>query len=200
MEAAVYICTTVLYIAYRILCQRGAFIFPCCPPHRLQWRKLKECKHQLLFTRTADGILIYLTTHQPSRSAKLVRRFVSWTRRMASTFVLTANPFLFPLKAEWLLYSVWNVCVSLESKVATVLCSECLRIPWKQSGYYTLFGISVDPLKVEWLLYSVRKICGSFEIRVTTLFRRPSLWSSGQSSWLQIRRSVFDSRHYQKKK
>jgi hypothetical protein len=26
------------------------------------------------------------------------------------------------------------------------------------------------------------------------------LWSSGQSSWLQIQRSVFDSRHYQKKK
>jgi hypothetical protein len=29
---------------------------------------------------------------------------------------------------------------------------------------------------------------------------RPLLWSSGQSSWLQIRRPVFDSRHYQKKK
>jgi hypothetical protein len=28
----------------------------------------------------------------------------------------------------------------------------------------------------------------------------PSLWSSGQSSWLQIRRPGFDSRHYQKKK
>jgi hypothetical protein len=29
---------------------------------------------------------------------------------------------------------------------------------------------------------------------------RPPLWSSGQSSWLQIQRSRFDSRHYQKKK
>jgi hypothetical protein len=28
----------------------------------------------------------------------------------------------------------------------------------------------------------------------------PPLWSSGQSSWLQIRRHGFDSRHYQKKK
>jgi hypothetical protein len=28
----------------------------------------------------------------------------------------------------------------------------------------------------------------------------PPLWSSGQSSWLQIRRTGFDSRHYQKKK
>jgi hypothetical protein len=30
--------------------------------------------------------------------------------------------------------------------------------------------------------------------------RRPPLWSSGQSSWLQIRRPGLDSRHYQKKK
>jgi hypothetical protein len=30
--------------------------------------------------------------------------------------------------------------------------------------------------------------------------RTPGLWSSGQSSWLQIRRPEFDSRHYQKKK
>jgi hypothetical protein len=29
--------------------------------------------------------------------------------------------------------------------------------------------------------------------------RAPSLWSSGQSSWLQIRRPGLDSRHYQKK-
>jgi hypothetical protein len=28
----------------------------------------------------------------------------------------------------------------------------------------------------------------------------PPLWSSGQSSWLQIRWPGFDSRHYQKKK
>jgi hypothetical protein len=28
----------------------------------------------------------------------------------------------------------------------------------------------------------------------------PPLWSSGQSSWLQIRRPGFDYRHYQKKK
>jgi hypothetical protein len=28
---------------------------------------------------------------------------------------------------------------------------------------------------------------------------RPHLWSSGQSSWLQIRRPGLDSRHYEKK-
>jgi hypothetical protein len=30
------------------------------------------------------------------------------------------------------------------------------------------------------------------------VYVRPPLWSSGQSSWLQIRRPGFDSRHYQK--
>jgi hypothetical protein len=30
--------------------------------------------------------------------------------------------------------------------------------------------------------------------------RRPPLWSSGQSSWLLIRRPGFDFRHYQQKK
>jgi hypothetical protein len=32
------------------------------------------------------------------------------------------------------------------------------------------------------------------------LYMLPPLWSSGQSSWLQIRSPGFDSRHYQKKK
>jgi hypothetical protein len=35
---------------------------------------------------------------------------------------------------------------------------------------------------------------------ITVLCWWPPLWSSGQSSWLQIRRPGFDSRHYQKKK
>jgi hypothetical protein len=38
------------------------------------------------------------------------------------------------------------------------------------------------------------------EIRVSKECERPPLWSSGQSSWLQIRRPGFDSRHYQKNK
>jgi hypothetical protein len=34
---------------------------------------------------------------------------------------------------------------------------------------------------------------------VILIYHRPPLWSSGQSSWLQIRKPGFDSRHYQKK-
>jgi hypothetical protein len=36
-------------------------------------------------------------------------------------------------------------------------------------------------------------------INVISVPCRPPLWSSGQSSWLQIRRPGFDSRHYHKK-
>jgi hypothetical protein len=32
------------------------------------------------------------------------------------------------------------------------------------------------------------------------VLKKPPLWSSGQRSWIQIRRPGFDSRHYQKKK
>jgi hypothetical protein len=38
----------------------------------------------------------------------------------------------------------------------------------------------------------------TFKIQVYMAIR-PPLWSSGQSSWLQIRRPGFDSRHCQKK-
>jgi hypothetical protein len=41
---------------------------------------------------------------------------------------------------------------------------------------------------------------GMQNIKMSLFQNRPPLWSSGQSSWLQIRRPGFDSRHYQKKK
>jgi hypothetical protein len=37
-------------------------------------------------------------------------------------------------------------------------------------------------------------------IKIVSVNKSPPLWYSGQSSWLQIRRPGFDSRHYQKKK
>jgi hypothetical protein len=37
----------------------------------------------------------------------------------------------------------------------------------------------------------------SYSFESVTEYDRPPLWSSGQSSWLQIRRPEFDSRHYQ---
>jgi hypothetical protein len=43
-----------------------------------------------------------------------------------------------------------------------------------------------------------RMWCPSFH--VPRRWKRPPLWSSGQSSWLQIWGPGFDSRHYQKKK
>jgi hypothetical protein len=38
------------------------------------------------------------------------------------------------------------------------------------------------------------------ELTVNIYNLRPTLWSSSQSSWLQIRRPGFDSRHYQETK
>jgi hypothetical protein len=47
------------------------------------------------------------------------------------------------------------------------------------------------------IAYDSNSLRGIFSSHL--LFSGPSLWSSGQSSWLQIRRPGFDSRHYQKK-
>jgi hypothetical protein len=49
--------------------------------------------------------------------------------------------------------------------------------------------------KCRWCISIYKRI-----FRSCKLDTRPPLWSSGQSSWLQIRRPGFDSRHYQKKK
>jgi ribosomal protein L37E len=41
---------------------------------------------------------------------------------------------------------------------------------------------------------------GKLKNSITSSAIGPPLWSSGQSSWLQIRRPGLDSRHYQKEK
>jgi hypothetical protein len=44
------------------------------------------------------------------------------------------------------------------------------------------------------------KACYGSHFILSYITKGLPLWSSGQSSWLQIRRPGFDSRHYQKKK
>jgi hypothetical protein len=58
---------------------------------------------------------------------------------------------------------------------------------------YLSFLLEFKPFESE---NSYIKVIEYFEILVSD---GPPLWSSGQSSWLQIRRPRFDSRHYQKK-
>jgi hypothetical protein len=48
-------------------------------------------------------------------------------------------------------------------------------------------------------MYVVKQSYCRLRIFPNTGFMGPPLWSSGQSSWLQIRRPGFDSRSYQKK-
>jgi hypothetical protein len=67
--------------------------------------------------------------------------------------------------------------------------------PWKL-GQRTRFDVyHTELLNLLIHLSEWRSICLWFQF-----FFSPPLWSSGQSSWLQIRRPGFDSRHYQKKK
>jgi hypothetical protein len=51
--------------------------------------------------------------------------------------------------------------------------------------------------KINASVVAVQETFRSLQCLFVCLFG-PPLWSSGQSSWLQIRRPGFDSRHYQK--
>jgi hypothetical protein len=54
----------------------------------------------------------------------------------------------------------------------------------------------LQPLYFTYLLNEHKNRHKAFIIRYRITFVRPPLWSSGQSSWLQIQKSGFDSRHY----
>jgi hypothetical protein len=53
-------------------------------------------------------------------------------------------------------------------------------------------------LQTEWNVGRVPVFVQRNYVRMGQIW--PPLWSSGQSSWLQIRKPGFDSRHYQEKK
>jgi hypothetical protein len=83
--------------------------------------------------------------------------------------------------------------------------------PHEARHLYSLFNMSRKPLVVGsavtlcqciilLLLKENREHLEVGNLCKAIIETRPPLWSSGQSSWLQIRRPGFDSRHYQKKK
>jgi hypothetical protein len=51
-----------------------------------------------------------------------------------------------------------------------------------------------------WTMEEVQTAYNSNDFAKVIILNGSPLWSSGQSSWLQIRRPGFDSRHYQRKK
>jgi hypothetical protein len=67
-------------------------------------------------------------------------------------------------------------------------------------GMETVFWVTWNWISLNFRLWRV-KICltNSLYLFIYDLVTRPPLWSSGQSSWLQIRRPGLDSRHYRKK-
>jgi hypothetical protein len=94
---------------------------------------------------------------------------------------------IFPTCNTWHIFSVPCAIKHFEairpyiSIQATFTSSSCVQVFWQK------------PIQ--------GKIpCSLQHFDAVTLLPRPPLWSSGQSSWLQIRRPGFDSRHYQKRK
>jgi hypothetical protein len=64
----------------------------------------------------------------------------------------------------------------------------------------TLRGATTQEIKLHLLLHMARGVNPDLSSKRKGMGTiGPPLWSSGHSSWLQIRRPGFDSRHYQKK-
>jgi hypothetical protein len=78
-----------------------------------------------------------------------------------------------------------HIPVYLRASTNVGLCSWC----------FVLCALQAVPLVFLFYLFSLP--LSSYNMNESIL--RPPLWSSGQSSWLQMRRPRFDSRHYQKK-
>jgi hypothetical protein len=82
---------------------------------------------------------------------------------------------------------------------------DCLivRGDFAYPEYFPFFAsrhpiLPFETCKSFWKLHFCQYL--NIKIYKTITFRGPPLWSSGQSSWLQIRRPGFNSRHYPKKK
>jgi hypothetical protein len=72
-----------------------------------------------------------------------------------------------------------------------------MSIPFKLSDVRVLRACSTHGEKSNTYRILVEKSRAKRPLERQTGVKGPPLWSSGQSSWLQIQRSRFDSRRYQ---
>jgi hypothetical protein len=85
-----------------------------------------------------------------------------------------------------------TTALSLDAVAYSVSCSRRHSKNFKKYSDALVIRIHVNPNA-----HRKEKICTSknYKFYFITLLLWPPLWSSGQSSWLQIRRPGFDSRH-----
>jgi hypothetical protein len=81
------------------------------------------------------------------------------------------------LRKTWHQWSIWSQKKSLH--ILTLQCGLAKSTPHTDKKLLS-YSLATPP---------------NYEVRIQ--FCGPPLWSSGQSSWLQIRRPGFNSRHYQ---
>jgi hypothetical protein len=179
-----------------------------------------------IFIRDIKNVWIYALT-PPAYLYGVVLNY--WGTRATPPHTTYSIPSLFPSEwtctpttAEWKLLAVRN-----QKTFCVFFCLQCEPLPesvvessavpcaeaneWHSRPFWELpslvqtgsriigqenktFNFFYTTIKCEGLKY---RVC---ILRQYCLRLWPPLWSSGQSSWLQIRRPRFDSRHYQKKK
>jgi hypothetical protein len=125
---------------------------------------------------------------------------------------IISRPYLHGLCFPMLMYALISRHILVRSAITSKFMNKlfshrylCLPSCLFPSGFSTrsLYALLLSLVILPWNVFSV---C-SQRLSFTPLLNHKQkyiffsiLWSSGQSSWLQIRRPGFDSRHYQKKK
>jgi hypothetical protein len=128
------------------------------------------------------------------------------------------NTLLFCIYVSWTQKAIWQITRLQYSAFLHIVQGYCIETCSSCSGRSFSLFTSVSPIK--WSCtpnnsfnpFSLSSVtittladiicCVIYVTQFTKLYSllRPPPWSSGQSSWLQIPRPGFDSRHYQKKK
>jgi hypothetical protein len=98
------------------------------------------------------------------------------------------------------LLTLWPRSVSKLYRLSDRLLSTKLVPTSADRGCHMNYNNILPSLSTCAVPLGCRPKCKQFSFLLGIPPRWPPLWSSGQSSWQHIRRSGFNSRHYQKKK
>jgi hypothetical protein len=142
-----------------------------------------------LITVIVDSINIYIRSYERSRDQDLLLLRVFETITAKGRQVCNRET----LKVWCTLISIAvDIIIRNMTAMLTLLCVLCTNLLCSQNKSRNVS----DNYRRQSLRHEIQQAFN----RTMKMVGRPPLWYSGQSSWLQIQRPGFDSRHYQKKK
>jgi hypothetical protein len=163
------------------------------------WNELRLV-HECLVVESCDNLKEYHLRLRCFRGTNikilLFELFSFWERQEGKMFTGSKDLYLC-FKVEFVSCgTVWQQNLHSASRFLEIFLWECVAWLFSKIKWGGEQSTSIQKL----FLSLEQKPIGISGFENVNRFHRPPLWSSGQSSWLQIRKPGFDSRHYQKKK